>query len=456
MNLFGLEFSVRKSKGRALTSVDGRNGKWLTIYDSYPGAWQQNVEINLAELPAQQTVFACITLIANDVAKMGQSLMEFTKDGIWEEIYSPAFSPVLKKPNQYQNSNQFRKAWLYSKLLRGNTYVLKGRDARGVVSRLWVLDPDKVTPLVSTDGGVYYQLSDDNLSRVYGEIIVPSSEIIHDRMNALHHPLVGLSPLYAAGLAATQGLAMQNNAARLFTNMSRPSGILVAPGPISEDNAKLLKTRWEDNFTGGNFGKTAVLGDGMKYEKLSITAAEAQFIEQLDWTSLSICTAFHVPPFKVGIGTPPQNAEAANQIYYSDCLQDHIEDYEACMDEGLGVDAPINGRRLGVELNVESLIRLDFLAQVKMLAEEVKGTLATPNEGRKKRNRKPVKGGDALYMQQQNYSLEALSRRDAREDPFAKSDSNPTPAPSSSEEDETDKALTMLNQKPAEAFAHDD
>ncbi|EFI6751439.1 hypothetical protein BCC13_004678, partial [Escherichia coli] len=26
---------------------------------------------------------------------------------------------------------------------------------------------------------------------------------------------------------------------------------------------------------------------------------------------------------------------------------------------------------------------------------------------------------DALYLQQQNYSLEALSRRDAREDPFA-------------------------------------
>ncbi|ENB8525780.1 portal protein, partial [Escherichia coli] len=30
-------------------------------------------------------------------------------------------------------------------------------------------------------------------------------------------------------------------------------------------------------------------------------------------------------------------------------------------------------------------------------------------------------GGDALYLQQQNYSLEALSRRDAREDPFASS-----------------------------------
>ncbi|MEP8872515.1 portal protein [Enterobacter hormaechei] len=32
-----------------------------------------------------------------------------------------------------------------------------------------------------------------------------------------------------------------------------------------------------------------------------------------------------------------------------------------------------------------------------------------------------IPGGDALYLQQQNFSLEALARRDASDDPFAKS-----------------------------------
>ncbi len=49
----------------------------------------------------------------------------------------------------------------------------------------------------------------------------------------------------------------------------------------------------------------------------------------------------------------------------------------------------------------------------------MKNTLLTPNEARKRENLPPLAGGDALYLQQQNYSLEALSRRDAREDPFA-------------------------------------
>ncbi|HBA7796515.1 TPA: phage portal protein, partial [Escherichia coli] len=59
--------------------------------------------------------------------------------------------------------------------------------------------------------------------------------------------------------------------------------------------------------------------------------------------------------------------------------------------------------------------------RIKTLGEGVKNTILTPNEARRRENLPPLPGGDALYLQQQNYSLEALSRRDAREDPFASS-----------------------------------
>jgi hypothetical protein len=45
----------------------------------------------------------------------------------------------------------------------------------------------------------------------------------------------------------------------------------------------------------------------------------------------------------------------------------------------------------------------------------------SPNEGRQKLNLPPVKGGDNPFLQQQNYSLEALAKRDAKDDPFATS-----------------------------------
>lgn len=59
---------------------------------------------------------------------------------------SPSFSPVIKRPNHYQNRIQFYETWVLSKLTSGNTYVLKIRDGRGVVIKMFGPDPRRVVP----------------------------------------------------------------------------------------------------------------------------------------------------------------------------------------------------------------------------------------------------------------------------------------------------------------------
>lgn len=202
MRLFGLTFGREKS----LAPVDQRGGWWPIVREAYPGAWQQNVEVTLDAVLSHSAVFRCVSLIASDVAKMRIRLVQVDADGIWTETTSPSYSPVLRKPNRFQNRIQFFTNWMESKLTRGNTYVLKERDNRGVVVRLYVLDPDRVKPLVADDGSVYYELRQDALAGLpESAIVVPAKEIIHDRWNTLFHPLVGLSPIFANGLAATQG-----------------------------------------------------------------------------------------------------------------------------------------------------------------------------------------------------------------------------------------------------------
>ena len=439
MNLFRKLFPKRQ---KSLTTVDDRASLWHTIWESTPGTWQQHFSVDYDSVTANAAVFSCMTLIASDIAKLRIKLVQMADDGIWEETTSPAFSPLLRKPNNFQISNQFLESWILSKLSRGNTYALKQRDNRGVVVRLYILDPLLVTPLVSDEGDVFYRLNKDNLAGLEdGQIIVPAREIIHDRMNCLHHPLVGLSPIYASGLAATQGLAAQNNSTRFFTNMSRPSGILTAPGTIAQATAERIKANWDTNYGGENLGKTAVLGDGLEYKSIAVTAVDSQMLEQLKWTAEVICSTFHVPPFKVGIGAMPtyQNAEVLNQIYYSDCLQSLIEQFESCMDEGLGLST-----RMGVELDLDGLMRMDGATKIKMLADGVKGSILKPNEARRKLDLKPVKGGDAVYSQQQNWSLEQLDRRDIVQDA-----PSVAPPPVEPEEDTTDKMLSLLESKDA-------
>ena len=436
MNILGLNISRAGATGeKALDAVTPGRGGWFPIIREYfAGAWQQNAPpISTESVLANHAVFACQTLIASDISKLRVKLVAQDSDGIWSEVKNPAYSPVLRKPNGYQNRIQFFESWALSKLQRGNTYVLKRRDGRGVVVGLYVLAPDLVTPLVSTSGEVFYELRADNLSGIEEKVVVPAREIIHDRFNCFFHPLVGLSPIFANGLAATQGIAIQNASTKLFQNGARPGGILTAPGGIADETAARLKAYWDENFSGSNAGKVAVLGDGLKYEAMSMKSTDAQLIEQLKWTAEVVCSTYHVPPYKIGVGALPSynNVQSLNTEYYSQCLQVLIEAIELCLDEGLAT-----GEMLGTEFDIDNLLRMDSVTQMNVLKEGVGAGLLSPDEGRAKLDRKPVEGGSTPYLQQQNFSLAALAKRDAQADPFNTASPATTEAPANDNAEE--------------------
>ncbi len=456
MKFLGLEIK-RAITGRTLTAASDSGRGWITLVrDWFPGAWQQDVEYDRDTVLSFSAVYACISLIAQDIAKMRVKLVAKQPSGVWKETESPSFSPVLRKQNHYQTRLKFFEWWMTSKLIHGNTYALKRRDLRGVVTNLYLLDPNRVLPLVSNDGSVFYRLMTDNMSGLEEEIIVPAREIIHDTMICLFHPLVGVSPIFACGLASAQGLRIQQNSAKFFGNNSNPGGILTAPGEISDETAARLKTHWDENYTGDKAGKIAVLGDGLKFEPMAIKAVDAQLIEQLKWTAENVCSCFHVPPYKIGIGAMPafNNIEALNREYYSQCLQAPIESLELLLDEGLELPVPY-----GTEFDTDALWRMDTVNRYASHTQAIGGGWLAPNEARLKEDLEPVKGGESPLIQQQNYSLEALAKRDAKDDPFgtAAPATPPSEDPEEDEDpevDETDKALWLLNMKSPETLAH--
>jgi len=435
MRIFGLPIPFTGEKAKALTSVPIGSGGWYPIIrEPFSGAWQRNMEITVDTASSFHADFACKTLIARDIAKLRVKLVEKDENDIWSESTSAAFSPVLRRPNDYQTRNQFWESWVLSKLSRGNTYVLKVRDDRNVVTELHVLDPTRVQPLVADDGSVFYRLNSDNLASLDTDIVVPAREIIHDRFNCLFHPLVGTPPVFASGLSSLLGLNAQKASALLFENNSTPGGILTAPGEISEIEEKRIKEEWEQRFSRINRGRVAVLTGGMKYEKMSITNVEAQMIEQLKWSAEVVCSVYHVPPYKVGVGALPSynNVQALNVEYYSQALQSHIEEIEELIDFALGIG---QAEGIGTEFDTENLLRMDSVTLTTTIRDAVGAGVMSPNEGRAKFDLKPVTGGGSPYLQQQNYSLAALAKRDAQEDPFAPA-KPPAPPPSDGGEEQ--------------------
>jgi HK97 family phage portal protein len=428
MRIFGLNFSISKASTTTVPpytalqppySHDRGNWWFPIIREPFTGAWQKNQPLRGENLLSYFAVYSCISLIAQDVGKLNIELMGKADDDLWQPADSAAFSPVLRKPNHYQTRNKFIEQWIISKLIHGNAYVLKERDNRGVVVRLYVLDPCRVKVLVGPDGEVFYALSADNLSGLVLEVTVPASEIIHDVMVPLYHPLCGVSPLMAAAIPVMQGLNIQTTSSQFFRSGSRPGGILTSPHIIDNITAARLKDEWEQNFSGDNAGKVAVLGDGLKFEPMGVPAEEAQLIEQLKWTAENVCSVFHVPPYMIGIAAPPayNNVEALQQVYYSQCLQALIESIEALLDEAFALNVPPISYR--VEFCLDDLLRMDTKTLIDATAESVKAGILSPNEARRKFNLPPTTGGDSPYLQQQNYSLEALAKRDAQSQPFA-------------------------------------
>jgi HK97 family phage portal protein len=425
LRMFGRQIEL-STKGLQLNPLSTQGGWWPLVSEPFTGAWQRNVEISAGSALSYFAVYACYRLITTDIGKLCLRLVEQDRHGVWTETESAAFSPVLRKPNHYQTINKYVEQYIGSKLLHGNAYVLKARDQRGVVNGLFVLDPTRVTPLVTPDGAVYYRLRRDDLSGVDVETIVPAREIIHDTMVAPYHPLIGVSPLYACGTAAVQGLSIQANSEKFFTNGSQPAAILTAPQGITNAQAEAIQSRWQTQFSGNNYGKIAVLGGELKFNQLAMNAVDSQLVEQLRMTAEQVCSAFGVPPYLVDIGpAPPYTWESLILKYHSQCIQSLTTNFEKAHDEGLGLTEKVDGRQLGVEFDIDDLIWMDTATRVASAKTAIEGGGMSPDEARWKFHALgPTPGGKSVLAQQQNYSLAALAKRDT-DDPFAK----PTPTP---------------------------
>lgn len=408
MRIFGLQIQRAKEMRPVSNWRDG----WRLITESFPGAWQQNQKVTTGDLSCYPTLYACLNRISQDIGKLPFVLKRLDEHGIWNPVAENSpFKAALKKPNQYQTGQQFREWWILSKLIHGNAYILKARDARGVVQRLFVLDPCRVMPMIAEGGDIYYQINYPSAQNLLpedypaGQLIVPASEIIHDRLNTFHHPLIGVPPLCAAYWPAAKNLNILKNASQFFLNQSQPGGILTAPAGMSEEDAAKVKEFWDTNYGGDNRGKIAVLGADMKFTSFAVNGADSQLVEQMQYSDRQICQPFGIPPYIVGVGEIPAGLKVddVTNTYYALALQAHIEAMEYLLDDGLSIPAP-----LGVELDTEPLLRMDDGKKAEVATKLVGGGIETPNEGRLRFNRPPLEGGDTVYMQQQDYPLDQV------------------------------------------------
>jgi len=441
--------SASAALGDGITHIPASTaGWWPVIRESFAGAWQRGITVPVEDALAHPTYWACVTLIAGSIAKVRPMLVE-EQGGIETEVerQSP-YAPVLERPNHYQNRIQFFTYWMLSKLMRGNAYALKARDSRGIVTDLYLLDPLRVRPLVAPSGAVYYACQQDILNDITeASIVIPAREIIHDIGFAPYHPLCGFSPVYACGYPAIQALTINRNASKLFSNGFQLGGILSAPGQISADTANRLEKYWMENYSGAdNAGKIAVVGDGMKFDQPTMmSAVDAQVIDQLKWNDEKICAVHLIPGYMVGVGPLPSynNVDALWNQYYGLCLQYYFESLELCLTEGL----ELKDVGYEVEFDIAELDRMDSVQRMEVATKGVIGGVFKPNEARARFNLPKVDGGDAVYLQKQNWPLEKLGSDNVKPGQTAPAPQQPAVMPEPAKSIDQDELLSLVMKR---------
>lgn len=261
-------------------------------------------------------VLACARVLGLGLAQVPFKMYRRDRTGVAaEERDHPLFAVMQRQANAVQTAFELREQIGLHLALTGNAFVLKLRNAPGQIVELQALRPQAVTVLLEASGApAGYRYTSAGT-----QVVFPPSEIWHLR-NTAWEMAVGLEPVAMAREAIGLGLATEEFAARLFSNGARPGGILSSDVNLKPEQYEWLRKSWDDMNTGsGNAMRTAILSGGLKWQSLSYTADEAQFIEGRKFIVEEICRAFGVQPIMV--------MHNDNQAAYASVEQRYIAHY---------------------------------------------------------------------------------------------------------------------------------
>ncbi|QLC23649.1 phage portal protein [Parasphingopyxis algicola] len=194
-------------------------------------------------------------------------------------------------------------------LLHGNAFVQILCDVEGAPAELFALRPERVTIEPDTQGwpAAYLYRAGEKTMRLKARDGLGKPSLVHIRAM---HPLddhYGLGALgAAAGAIAIHNAATKWNKA-LLDNAARPSGALVYdpgdPGAgLSGEQFERLKEEMEAGFQGAaNAGRPMLLEGGLKWQAMSLTPADMDFVGLKAAAAREIALAFGVPPMLLGL-----------------------------------------------------------------------------------------------------------------------------------------------------------
>lgn len=395
--LFRGAFEHRNYIQDSVTLDDARLLEWLGID---VGSVSVRGKYQLREA----TVFACIKILQEAVAKLPLKVHQDTSGGVRKATEHHLYPLVKFRPNPYMTAMSFFKAVEAQRNLYGNAYVYpevaKSGKMAGKVTGLYPISADKVqvwvdnVGLFSSKNTVWYIVTLGAERRK-----LAADEIIHLK-GLTTDGLVGIAPMDYLRYLAENGASATRFINQFFRQGLQTKGIVQYVGDLNEEAKETFRKNFESMSSGlKNSHRISLLPIGYKFEPMSLTMVDAQFLENTELTIRQIATAFGVKMHQLNdlSRATHTNIEEQQRQFYADTLQAILTEYEQEFTDKLFLPSEVAAGYY-LRFNVDSIVRADIVKRYAAHRTAVQGSFMTPNEVRALEDLPKVDGGDVLLV----------------------------------------------------------
>lgn len=346
------------------------------------------VPVTMENAVTLSAVFACVRLLADTVSTL--PVGTFTRD---RGATRPAYPrpPWLDTPSGRDPSitriGYFSQVMM-SLLLDGNSFTGLVYDDNAEVIETHVLDPRRVDIKRGPDSAPIYTVRLENgTQRTYD-----ATDILHIPLIRMPGAMRGLSPVEAARQSIGLGKVAEQYGAEFFANGAAPRALILTEADLNKEQAEDLAEKFDARHSGtGKRHKTGVLTNGAKFETLSITPEQAQFLELRQYQTVDIARIYRIPPHliqDVQAGSVSYASVEAQGIEY-DTLT--VRPYLEIIEVGHQRVLP---RSWFLNFDEEGLLRGDLKGRFEAYGTGISAGFFLRSDARRKEDLTPVDGMD--------------------------------------------------------------
>lgn len=334
-------------------------------------------------------VMGCVNTLAKDIGQIPFELMKRTKDGdAVPAVDHPLYPLLLNSPNGVQTAQELKELDMRALLLRGTAYrqiVRKG----GVIQEINYLNPDRIEVKTDFEGNIVYIYTRHN-----GEQVTLQQDEVWRTMGLSYDGIIGLSPIAYMRESIGFALAAEEQGASIYRNGMQVTTVIQHPSTMTETAYKNLKKSMDERTGAKNAGKSFILEEGAKIEKLSMSAIDAQFLETRRFQVEEIARAIGVPAYKINLydGMTFNNVAQLSQDYVTSSVLPWAHKFEQTGARDLLL--PNERKKYFLRADPTILLRGDPANRAAYYASGIQNGWMTRNEARTREGLNKIDGLD--------------------------------------------------------------